>query len=401
MKKRKTLIIGLSLTVIAAGIFGTTAYLNSEKRAQTLVFAEQAMLAQLWDTSKKDQIEAGSHRTVDRMGDNVTTSEGESYTLLRAVWSDDRATFDNSLEWTKNNLQRPSDHLFSWRYGKQADGSYGLLKDIGGKNTASDADGDIALALVMASQRWHEQKYLSEATTIINSIWEQEVVLVAGKPVLVADNVEQTNKTQVLVNPSYFAPYSYKVFAKIDKAHDWTGLRDNSYTILAGSQSSALDKTSSNKLIPNWIVMNRQTGAISAASGANLDSNYGYDAMRTPFRLALDYAWFKDDRDKAILSSMHYLSDSWRNTGRLANVYSHDSRTVTLTEAPAIYGGNIGYFQVVEPSLAKEIYDKKLASLFDPNGENWKASLNYYDDNWAWFGIALYNHALPNLTNVK
>ena len=399
--RRLTTSIGLGLIAISIVIAAATSYYNSKQREQNLIFAQQAMLAQLWDTSKKDQVEAGSNRTVDRMGGNVTTSEGESYTMLRSVWSDDRSTFDKAWTWTKDNLQRPKDSLFSWRYGKLPDGSYGILTDVGGQNTASDADTDIALALIMASQRWHEQKYLSAAQPIIQNIWKQEVVQVNGHPVLAADNVEQTDQTQILVNPSYFAPYAYKVFAHVDQTHNWNGLRDNSYAVLAATQVAHFDKTSTDHLIPNWVVMNRNTGKISAASGANLDSNYGYDAMRTPFRLALDYAWFKDSRDKSILNSMVFLADSWKSSGALASVYSHDFAVVEPTQAPAIYGGSIGYFQLTNPALAKQVYDQKLASLFNPNSQDWKSTLNYYDDNWAWFGLALYGHALTNLTGVK
>jgi hypothetical protein len=36
--------------------------------------------------------------------------------------------------------------------------------------------------------------------------------------------------------------------------------------------------------------------------------------------------------------------------------------------------------------------------LFNPDTNTWKEELSYYDNNWAWFGIALYNNLLPNLT---
>ena len=36
-------------------------------------------------------------------------------------------------------------------------------------------------------------------------------------------------------------------------------------------------------------------------------------------------------------------------------------------------------------------------SNINPDKQQWKNALSYYDDNWAWFGIALTQHALPNL----
>jgi endoglucanase len=62
-----------------------------------------------------------------------------------------------------------------------------------------------------------------------------------------------------------------------------------------------------------------------------------------------------------------------------------------------MYGATIGYFMVSDPKAAKDIYAKKLAYLWDADKNAWKETLSYYDDNWAWFGIALYNNLLPNL----
>jgi hypothetical protein len=55
---------------------------------------------------------------------------------------------------------------------------------------------------------------------------------------------------------------------------------------------------------------------------------------------------------------------------------------------------------VSDPELAKEVYEKKLAFLFDQDTNTWKGDLSYYDSNWAWFGIALYNGLLPNLADL-
>jgi hypothetical protein len=49
------------------------------------------------------------------------------------------------------------------------------------------------------------------------------------------------------------------------------------------------------------------------------------------------------------------------------------------------------------PETAEAIYNNKLQLLFNPDTNSWKVKLGYYDDNWAWFGIALYNSMLPNL----
>src|SRR4051794_7971746 len=90
----------------------------------------------------------GDGRVIDRAGDDVSTSEGQSFALLRAAWCNDRATFDNVLHWTLNNLQDTDPmRLPGWQWGKKPDGSWGLLD----ANSASDADQWMAYALLMAA----------------------------------------------------------------------------------------------------------------------------------------------------------------------------------------------------------------------------------------------------------
>ena len=65
--------------------------------------------------------------------------------------------------------------LFAWLFGEKADGSYGVLDDIGGNNAAIDGDTDIAMALLFAHARWGDSTYLLEADSIIKAIWRQGV----------------------------------------------------------------------------------------------------------------------------------------------------------------------------------------------------------------------------------
>lgn len=393
----KARIAGIALLVIALSIGLTVTYFNSRQRQVPLVFTEKGMIGELYNAHKRDYVEKESGRTVDRQRDNVTTSEGESYTMLRAVWMDDRATFDKSWEWTQKNLKRPNDKLFSWFYGKRPDGSFGILKDKGGENTATDGDQDIALALVLGSQRWQDPEYLRQAREIIGDIWELEVVSVGGKPILAANNLEKAAKDTMVVNPSYFAPYAYKIFAKVDPKHDWNALAANSYDVAERSITGKLNKSQSAGLPPDWITIDKKTGAIQASNQPTLTTNYSYDAMRLPWRFALDWKWNGEPKAKAVLQKMKFLSEQWGSNRSLSATYGHDGQVVEQPESPATYGGDIGYFIVTNPTQGDELYEQKLKTLYDPDKQSWKEPLSYYSDNWAWFGLALHDDALPNL----
>lgn len=393
----------VAVLVIIAGV-GTAVYaaFNSSDKADTKqVFADRTMLAGLWNSYKTEYWEESTGRTLDKQSNNITTSEGQSYTLMRAVWESDKTTFDKTWAWTKQELQR-QDKVFAWKWGKKTDGTYGLLLDQGGANTASDADSDIALALLMAASRWQQESYLNEAKAIIPQIWEKEVAVIDGKPYFVANDLEKASeKSYVIVNPSYISPYAYRIFASVDKTtgHDWNGLVDSSYDLLNTAIDSNLDVTSSAKLVPDWIAVSKTDGAVSAptANEATYKTTYGYEAFRTPWRLALDYQWNKSADAKSTLSKMSYLSEQWAANSTLVPIYAHDGVAGADYESTGAYGGDIGYFIVTNPTQATEVYNKKLKYLYDPNKNAFSQNLSYYDSNWAWFGMALYTGQLDNL----
>lgn len=368
------------------------------RNERTLIFSPSQLLQSTWLTYKDEHVEKGTYRTIDNARGDVTTSEGQSYTMLRAVWMGDKETFDGAWQWTQDNLFHTDDHLFAWIWGKRSNGTYGVLIDQNGENSASDADQDIALALIFAYSRWQDPTYLQSAHNIISDIWDKEVVDVNGTPYLAADNVEKNSTSpQIIINPSYLSPAAYRIFAQIDTAHPWNKVVDSSYLVLNQSMQANLGKTKTVSLPPDWIALNRTTGTISTpASG---DSNFSFDAMRVPWRLALDWQWFADPRDKEILSNMSFLSSQWDSFESLASSFGHDGTVVNPNEAPSIWGGTIGYFVVADTKDAKQVYQKKLTALYNPGANTWNESLLYYDDNWAWFGIGLYNGLLPNLSS--
>ena len=381
----------------ALSIVSTVFYRNSGKADIPLVFAPTQVLNATWINYKDTYIEKTSGRTIDPSRGQITTSEGQSYTMLRSVWVGDKTTFDSSWSFTHDNMQHKNDALFSWLYGKQTNGTFGVLASQGGNTSASDADSDIALSLVFAYARWQDPSYLTAARAIIADIWDKEVITVNGTPYLAADNVEKTSSSSMaLVNPSYLSPYAYRVFAQVDGAHPWGKLVDSSYSVLQKSITSNLGATKGG-LPPDWIALDKKTGSLSATTQASLSSNYGYDAMRVPWRVAMDWQWNHDPRAKDVLGRMTPLADAWAKNAQLDTTYTHSGTPVGAYESPAMYGGAIGYFMVTNPTEASKVYTEKLVFLYNPDLNSWKQKLSYYDDNWAWFGIGLYNNLLPNL----
>lgn len=397
--KRMTVVRWLAaiLAILALGVLVYAVLGSMKKIDQNIVFAPHTLLAGTWDSYKEEYWENETGRTLDKQQNDITTSEGQSYTLLRAVWMSDKPTFDKAWGWTKEQLQREDDGLFSWRWGQRSDGKYGVLTDVGGQNAASDADTDIALSLLMAAGRWQQESYLSEAKQLIDAIWEHEVVTVNGTPYLTSNNLEQQSQSPIVMNPSYLAPYAYREFAKADPDHDWGALVDSSYDFLAKAIEAPLNKSTSANIPPDWVLMDRKTGALSAPTTENLTTNYSYDAMRVPWRLGMDYAWNNELRAKALLEKMSFLGKQWQDNKVLYSTYGHDGEVITRDEVAENYGTSLAYFDVTDEAKANEVYDQKIKTLYDQNTNSWKEPLTYYAANWVWFGIALHEDQLPNL----
>lgn len=388
-----------ALVLIALGFILAVFYTNSSASKIPIIFSERDVLSSLWREYKTEYLEPGTFRTVDKQRDNVTTSEGQSYTMMRAVWMDDQQTFDASLRWAEDNLGRDEDSLFSWIFGLREDGTYGVMTDTGGDNSASDANSDIAIALVFAYATWGDSEYLEQARDIVRDMWEYEVLEIQGSPILLANDVEKSSGGEyAVVNPSYFSPYAYRIFAKLDPDNPWEELIDSSYEIIMETLEDPLDKETSAGIPPDWIFIHKETGEIKAPSeNSGLGTNYSYDAFRAPWRIALDYKWFGEPRAEEALSRMQFLTDEWNKRGRLYDRYAHNGEVVSESESLAIYGGSIGQPLVIDPRAAREMYREKLIINYNPDTGAWNKNLSYYDTNWVWFGIALYSDNLPNL----
>ena len=360
------------------------------------VYSEYNLLESNWEQYKDRYIEQDTYRTLDRSQDDITTSEGQSYTMLRAVWMDDKRTFDGAWKWTKDILKKDDRWLFAWRFGERTDGTWGVLTDNGGNNSATDASVDIALALLLAHARWGDDSYRLEAGRVLDAIWTHEIIEIDGVPYLLANDVEKAlDRDWLNINPSYYAPYAFRIFAQVDTTKNWNAVASSSYAVL--NQSTDADfGTGPGELPPDWLQLNRTTGELRApSSDSAYTTNYGYEALRIPWRVALDYRWFKSDTAKAYLDKLDFLEETYQQEGRLVSTYTHDGSPVTTYTSGAFYGASLGYFSINNPEIAKQIADdiyreyalSRNDRLIDPG---------YYSSNWIWFGLAFYYDLLPS-----
>ena len=227
-----------------------------------------------WKNALVTSSGAGGALRVKRNTDNDdTVSEGIGYGMIAAAYMNDRPTFDGL--WTYAKAQFDANGLMNWHI--TAGGN--VAGD--GMGSATDADEDMAWALLMASNQWSSATYLADGKTLIEAILGNAI---AGDGMLKpGDSWGGSTATF----PDYFSPAYFRVFAKATNNPNWSGaIIDRNYAILAavsGEHGLVPDKTT---------------------SSYDISANYSYDACRTPWRIAMDYCFNGEPRALAYLDKV-------------------------------------------------------------------------------------------------
>jgi len=320
--------------------------------------------------------------------DGRVTSEAQSYAMLRAVWSDDRPAFDRAWGWTQAQLiQANGLPAWLWQDGAVVD-----------RSSAADADTDVALALLMAGRRWQAPALTAAGTELARAIWAHEVAAVAGSYYLAA-GPWAVQVEQVVINPSYFAPYAYRIFQEVDPAHPWLELLDTGYALIERLSVQSLAGERPAGLPPDWVALRRDSGALVPAElGANDTTLYAYDAPRLYWRVALDLDWSAEPRARAYLSSARLLGEAARGAGPAGSY----TRAGAISEREPIMVGQAGALaalRTLDPARYAQLYLRLIAgaAMGGPGSYWWGEQSDLYTQEWAWFAVAMRAAALPNL----
>jgi len=222
--------------------------------------------------------------------------------------------------------------------------------------------------------------------------------MVQGRPYLTAGDWARDREVAAL-NPSYLAPYAYRIFAEADPDHDWLALVDTSYEVLFDASEATLGAPRVTGLPPDWVGLSRTSGRLIALELAKGDTTqYGWDASRTYWRVALDARWFGDGRATAFLGLAGFLRDEMARKGFISAVYGRDGAIVQ--EAPSSVGtaGALAALLTLDPPAAHRLHATMVGSVRrDGSTVTWGEPLDLYGQEWGWFAAALYADALPDL----
>lgn len=333
-----------------------------------------AELRDTWEAYGRVYI-SGDGRVIDFRQQGVTTSEGQSYAMIRALWMNDQPAFDRVWAWTVANLQGGDPaQLPAWRWGQREDGGWGVLD----AQPAADADQFIVWSLLGASRRWKGGTYGADAAGLVERFWTEEVAEVGGR-LLVLPGPWARGADPVRVNPSYFLPFIWRDFARWDKSRPWRRLVDDGYEILAECRGTT-------GLSAEWCSLDATTGR-RVASADPAHDNFGFEALRVPWTLAAEVKWHHEPRARRLL--VPYLDLLVAGEAlHLPAVVAPDGTANVEWEYPGMYGALLPAWGLRRPALARRVLLEKLEPIRAEHG--WGDVDDYYGQNWIWLGLALW-----------
>lgn len=258
--------IGLSFGLVLAGALGATLLHRSPD--QGAVPAPRGGRATTVAAHFLARYVDGDGRVVRHDEGGDTVSEGQAYALLLAVGVRDRDTFDRVWDWTRDHLRRPDGLLsWHWRDGRVVD-----------RESAADADLDVARALVLAGEAFDDPDLRDEGESVGDALMDRETVPASGGRLLLPGTWAD-HEPPYLVNPSYISPVATQVLQESTGDDRWRELE-------VGSRELVRKLTDGGRLPPDWAEVGAD-GAVRPARGpVGQPEVFGYEAARTVLRHA-------------------------------------------------------------------------------------------------------------------
>ena len=409
----------------------------------------------------------------DAAGNDLTISEGAGYTLFGIAYSaflvpaDERAeyqaAFSQVWSWTQSNMQRQnletvwacppdnrlcsrnalverpfgevlgeeySDHLFVWRREEEGVIYHEVPGQAGQRDivTATDADIDIATALFFAALlNWgwpegetgplQDNPYFLEANAILGDIWNKEVLQVGDQYYLMASD-EFYRTGEGTINPSYFRPaYFSRIFPIIDPSHPWPGLSETSYEVIRQSGQIALGNLEGVNLPPDWISLNFEGNLVeNTLHDETTRNDFGWDAFRTLWAVAQDYAWFNNETAFAYMTGesgpQSFILENVDFSGSTPVVFTHDGQPIAARpeDQYRVYATMLSFLayadgeeaqnaaQIIADRLTNERSSEHSNAFYNEEGY-WGNPNDYYTQRWGWFTLALLQGLPEELEN--
>ncbi len=354
-------------------------------------YADASMIKEHFSKWKNAWYDANQGWIYAPEGTCSTVSEAIAYGMLIAVYIDDGS----------NGAKDMFDKLYgTWKSsGGNGGGMNWRVGCEGGTGSASDADFDAALALVMAAKQWGQDSYLNDAKTIISWMATNDIN---------GSQIKPGNAWNDAFNPSYATTANFQIFQDV-AGGSWTNVISQAYTDLTACQNGTTG------LVPDWCDWSsHQPTKTSASVQQSEAAGFFDDAARTPWRMAWAYYWFGDAKAKAFNAKItNWLYDVAPVASEINSGYYVDGRAETSVKrnfASSTFSGGLGlaaasdetelgqkYLGTVYSYLASKTACKKAENC----GEGDNPGEKYYMSTLNLLYLLLMTGNMPNFNDMS
>ena len=351
-------------------------------------YADTDMIKDHYKLWKQAWYQASNGWVLAPEGTCSTVSEAIAYGMLISVYMDDQDVFKNLYKtWTGNSAG--ANGGMNWRIGCQ-----------GGSGTASDADFDAALALVMASKQWNDASYLTAGKSLISWIASNDIA---------SNKIKPGNQWNDGFNPSYATTANFQLFQDV-AGGSWSSVISQAYTDLSGCQDATTG------LVPDWCSWGDHKPTLTSAAVSN-DIGFYDDAARTPWRMAWAYYWYGDTKAQAFNKKIvDWLIPTTRTASGVNSGYAYTGGKYIADESAirnfvsSTFSGGLGLAAssfadnanavTYLSTVYKVLKEKKSCTTAQGCGEGSVEGEKYYPATLNMLYLLLLTGNMPNLYNT-
>lgn len=352
------------------------------------------------------------------------TSESTAYGLLFAALRGDQTKFDGIRNWANTNLKRSTlgetrgVNLWAWHYE--------IGTGVADHNWASDAEYDRVIALAQAYQLWGRQQDLDELKALHDDLKTYTLNTDEGRYYQTSDSFQQSvtnghhsisGGTTWEVGGDYMNPLAYRILYSYSADPVWTGALNGAYDYWTKVIASNLGGSSTAGIFADWTdysTNTHQPGPLTNGTNGwtySQDTQYSYNSMRAPFRIAQDALYYSETRAKTLLGGAFktWAQNAWASTNKFVDTYNHDGTTTSTTQKLHMaYGAYFAlYVNNAADATAASIKSTWLTNLkvTGSYGTYFKDSptstaSTYFGNAWMIFGMAMDSGLYAKMSQV-
>ena len=327
-----------------------------------------------------------------RSNTNFLTSSDQKYGMMQSLINNDKASFDSIWNFTKDNFQkRKADKLLVSKI-RNIDGATTILNS----NSSSDAETEITLSLILATNKWNDVQYSNDAKDILNDLFKLRVANQNGNSVLLQSDSNITQGYD-LIHMSQLSPGHFRIFNSVNPENNWLKLSEDSYSILNQVMQTRT-------LIPNWVKYNYITKQYEDATDQKGPSSNQFttETSNIFWRLNLDTQLTQKQSpisETVLKKQKEFFEKEFDQNKSIKTVYGIDGTRQSEKESTTMDAGIYSLLSFTDSKIKGEYFRSKFIEKIDLDTQTFDNQGSFEDQSLGPIVFALKEGYIKELDN--